>query len=191
MTRSELKARAKEQLKGKVGMFFVCMLIIAGISAACGAIPVIGWGAAIFVMPALSLGYVFVYLEVSKGKDIEINNLFNGFRHMGKATWLNILIGVFTFLWTLLFYIPGIVKTYAYSMAFYVLADNPNMTAREALRTSKNITNGHKFDLFVLSLSFIPWLLLVLITCGIAAIYVVPYMCLTVTNFYNEIKGQS
>lgn len=188
MTRAELKAKAKEQLKGKVGKFFLCMLIIMGISMACGAIPVVGWIATIFVAPALSLGLVMVYLQVTKGENVEISNLFDGFSYTGKATWLNILIGFFTTLWTMLFYIPGIVKTYAYSMSYYILADNPELTAREALRKSKEITKGHKLDLFVLDLSFIPWILLVTITCGIAAIYVVPYMSLTIANFYNEIK---
>jgi uncharacterized membrane protein len=75
-------------------------------------------------------------------------------------------------------------------MSYYVLAENPNMTAREALNVSKRITNGHKMDLFVLSLSFIPWILLVTVTCGIAAVYVVPYMELAMTNFYHEIKAQ-
>ena len=188
MTRAQLKAKAKEQLKGKVGMFFLCLLIMIGISMACGAIPVVGWIASIFVTPALSLGLIKLYLHVTKGEEVEVGKLFDGFKSTGKATWLNILIGFFTYLWSLLFVIPGIVKSYAYSMAFYILAENSDMTAREALRKSKEITKGHKWDLFVLELSFIPWILLVTITCGIAAIYVVPYMDLTIANFYNEIK---
>lgn len=191
MTRAELKAKAKEQLKGKIGKFFLCELIIVALGAACGFIPVIGWIASIFVTPALSIGLILVYLGVTKGEDVEISNLFNGFQYMGKALWLGILVGVFTFLWALLFYIPGIVKALSYSMSYYILAENPNMTAREALNESKRITNGHKMDLFVLGLSFIPWILLVIVTCGIAAIYVVPYMQLTNTNFYHSIKGKS
>ena len=80
---------------------------------------------------------------------------------------------------------------FAYSMSWFVLAENPNMTAREAIRESKEIMNGHKMDFFVLSLSFIPWILLVYVTLGIASIYVMPYMQLTITNFYHNIKRQS
>ena len=75
-------------------------------------------------------------------------------------------------------------------MSYYILAENPDMTAREALNESKAIMHGHKMDLFVLELSFIPWLLLVAVTLGIAAIWVEPYMQLTLTNFYHNIKRQ-
>ena len=190
MNRAELKAKAKAQLQGKVGKLFLCMLIIFAIGMACGFIPVLGWIASFIVTPALSVGLCLVYLGVTYGKDVEVSSLFNGFHYTGKALWLSILISVFTALWTMLCYIPGIVKSFAYSMAYYVLAENPNMTAREALSESKRITNGHKMDLFILGLSFIPWILLVTVTCGIAAIYVVPYMSLTTANFYHEIKGQ-
>jgi len=163
-------------------------LIVVAISAACNLVPGIGTIASIIIAPALSIGLYLVFLDMTYGKDPEVSTLFNGFQYTGKALWLTILVGVFTFLWALLFYIPGIVKSLSYSMSYYVLAENPNMTAREALNVSKRITNGHKMDLFVLSLSFIPWLLLVMVTCGIAAIYVAPYMQLTITNFYHEIK---
>ena len=75
-------------------------------------------------------------------------------------------------------------------MAFYILAENPDMTAREALNESKLIMNGHKLDFFVLQLSFILWALLTAVTFGIASIYVMPYQQLTFTNFYHNIKRQ-
>ena len=73
-------------------------------------------------------------------------------------------------------------------MAYYVLADNPDFTAREALRESKKIMKGHKMDLFILELSFIFWNILVSLTFGLAAIYVVPYKNAVIANFYNSIK---
>ena len=101
---------------------------------------------------------------------------------------LYIITNFFTFLWSLLFVIPGIVKIYSYSMAPFILADNPDFTAREALSKSKKIMNGHKFELFVLQLSFFWWYILDWITLGIASIYVIPYVNATTTNFYNKIK---
>lgn len=74
-------------------------------------------------------------------------------------------------------------------MSFYILADNPDMTAGEALKESMRITKGHKGQLFVLGLSFIPWYLLGMITFGIAFIYVVPYISTTIANFYKELKA--
>ena len=101
---------------------------------------------------------------------------------------LYIITNFFTFLWSLLFVIPGIVKIYSYSMAPFILADNPDFTAREALSKSKKIMNGHKFELFVLQLSFFWWYILDWITLGIASIYVIPYINATTTNFYNKIN---
>ena len=93
-------------------------------------------------------------------------------------------------LWSLLFVIPGIIKGYSYSMAFYILAENPDMTAKEAITESREIMNGHKWELFVLGLSFILWAFAIVFTLGIAAIYVEPYMQLTIANFYHNIKRQ-
>lgn len=186
MNRAELKAAAKEQIKGNIGMLFLCGLIIVGISFACAIFPI----AMILVTPPLSVGLCMVYLGLTEGKKAEVGTMFKGFQVFGKSIWLTILVAVFTFLWTLLFYIPGIIKTYSYSMAFYVLADNPEMTAREALRESKEIMKGHKWELFVLELSFFLWMILGLFTLGFAYIYVVPYMSTTVANFYQKIKRQ-
>lgn len=186
MNRAELKAAAKEQIKGNIGMLFLCGLIIVGISFACAIFPI----AMILVTPPLSVGLCMVYLGLTEGKKAEVGTMFKGFQVFGKSIWLTILVAVFTFLWTLLFYIPGIIKTYSYSMAFYVLADNPEMTAREALRESKEIMKGHKWELFVLHLSFILWHILGVFTLGFAYIYVVPYMSTTVANFYQKIKRQ-
>jgi len=76
-------------------------------------------------------------------------------------------------------------------MSFYILAENPHMKAREALNESKKIMHGHKWEFFVLNLSFILWILLCMVTMGIALIYVLPYMEATFVNFYNSIKRTS
>ena len=190
MNRAELKAAAKEQIKGNIGMLFLCGLIIFGIALACAFIPMVGGVASFLVTPPLSLGVCMIYLGLTEGKKAEVGTLFQGFQSFGKSIWLTILVAVFTFLWTLLLYIPGIIKGLSYSMAFYVLADNPEMTAREALRESKEIMHGHKWELFVLELSFFLWMILGLFTLGFAYIYVIPYMSATVANFYQKIKRQ-
>jgi len=189
MTRAELKSAAKEQIKGNIGKLLLVMIIIFAIGLVCGFIPFVGSIVAFIVTPALSLGVYKMYLKLSKKEEISIPDMFSGFNQTGRALWLNILIAVFTWLWSLLFVIPGIVKSFAYSMSYLILADNPDLTAREALRKSKEMMNGHKWDLFVLYLSFFWWYLLVGITFGIAGIYVGPYVNATVVNFYNSIKG--
>ena len=189
-TRAEIKAQAKEQLKGKVWMFFLVTLIVYAISFALAFIPVVGAIATYIIVPPLSVGMIMVYLDVTYGDNVDIATLFKGFNMMGKSIALFLLILLFTMLWSLLFVIPGIIKSYSYSMAFYILAENPEMTAREALNESKLIMNGHKMDFFVLQLSFILWSLLTMVTFGIASIYVMPYQQLTFTNFYHNIKRQ-
>lgn len=194
MERAVLKTNAKAQLKGNVGKLFLCYLVVFAVSLVTGllsyVVPALGSVASIIVSPPLSIGLILIYLGLLKGEEAKVGKMFEGFSYTGKSIWLSVLIAVFTMLWSLLLVIPGIVKSYSYAMAFYVLAENPEMTAREALNESKEIMNGHKMDLFILELSFILWILLVVVTFGIAAIYVVPYMDLTVANFYQSIKRQ-
>ena len=191
-TRAEIKAQAKLQLKGKVWWLFLCTLIVSGLAMILGMIPVVGVIAVYVIAPPLSLGLIMVYLSVTYGEEVQINMLFDGFRNhnMGKTILLFLMVIFFTMLWSLLFVIPGIIKAYSYSMSFYILAENPDMTAREALNESKEIMKGNKLNFFILELSFFFWLLLVVVTFGIAAIYVEPYMQLTYANFYHNIKRQ-
>ena len=190
MNRAELKLAAKAQIQGKIGILFVCYLVVFGIGLVCGLIPVVGGVASFVITPAISLGLCLIFLGLTEGKNVEIGTLFSRFSCVGKALWLSILIGVFTFLWSLLFWIPGIVKGLSYSMAYYVLTENPELTAREALNESKAIMEGHKMELFVLYLSFILWDILVVFTFGIASVYVLPYQSATIANFYQKIKRQ-
>lgn len=188
MTRAELKTAAKEQIRGKIGIFFVMTIIIFAISLACAFIPFIGSIVSFIITPAFTLSICMFFLKLTKDENASVSDVFAGFNKTGRALWLNILMSVFTFLWSLLLVIPGIIKAYAYSMAFYILADNPEITASEALAKSQSMMRGHKMELFILELSFIGWFFLVGLTFGIAAIYVVPYMSATMANFYNSIK---
>ena len=190
MTRVELKNKAKEQIKGKIGILFLIFLIITMIEVGSSFVPVIGWFAAIIIVPAFDISLSMIFLNLAKGEDVSVGDAFKGFNITGKAVWLYIITIFFTFLWSLLFVIPGIIKAFSYSMAQYILADNPELTAREALSESKRIMDGRKLDLFILVLSFVLWYLLCLVTCGIAYIYVKTYFEATITNFYNEIKDR-
>ena len=192
MNRAELKAHAKEQIRGKIGILFLITLIIGGISFAAGllagCIPGAGLIVSIIVTPALSLSLIRVFLMVVRGVTPTAKDSFCGFDDFFSAFKVTLLVGLYTFLWSLLFIIPGIVKSYAYSMSLYILADNKGKSARECIRESVEITDGSKMDLFVLDLSFIGWGFLVSLTCGIAGIWVVPYMQATKANAYESLK---
>ena len=192
MNRAELKAAAKAQIQGKIGILFVISLIIGLISGAASAIlSAIPGGSlisSIIITPAFSLSVVRVYLSLVKGETPKAADAFSGFDDFWAAFKVTFLVGMYTFLWSLLFVIPGIVKGVSYSMATYVLAENKGKAASECIAESKKMTEGHKMDLFVLSLSFFGWILLCCVTFGIAAIWVGPYMQATFTNAYNSLK---
>ena len=186
LSRAELKNLARAQIRGKILILFVCSLLIGLIGSAVSSV-LMGIGAFI-IMPPLMLSLYMIYLNLTHGIPPEIGDIFRGFNNIGKAIALFLWQVLFVFLWTLLLIIPGIIKEFAYSMSFYILAENPNMTGLEALKESENMMYGHKMELFILQLSFIPWILLTIITFGIAGIYVGPYIQATMANFYNNLK---
>ena len=195
MNRAELKTNAKAQIKGKIGIMLLITLIIGAVSAVAswlfGLIPVVGkiLGPAI-VAPAFALSTARVALNVAAGCKPSAKDAFCGFNDFWSAIKLNLLTGLYIFLWSLLLVVPGIIKTFAYSMSTYILAENKGKSARECIKESKEMTNGYKFDLFVLGLSFIGWNLLCIVTFGIALIWVLPYMQVTYANAYNLLKSK-
>ena len=115
-----------------------------------------------------------------------------GFQSFGRTVLCFLLMNIFIFLWTLLFIVPGIIKSYAYSMTRFILTENPNVTSRQAIDLSQDIMRGHKGKLFVLHLSFIGWHLLGLLTCGLLGVFFTnPYLQLTEAVFYQDVKADA
>lgn len=142
----------------------------------------------IFIANPLSIGEskYFINNRQDQGR---FNNLFYAFSH----SYLNIVkITFFTqikiFFWTLLFIIPGIVKSLEYSMIPYILAERPDISSEEAFRLSKELTDYQKTELFVLDLSFVGWYLLGLLLCGVGIIFVYPYYNATKAELYFKLK---
>ena len=143
------------------------------------------------VSTVLSAGYVIYHLGVRKGKTMPYATLFDGFTFVGKIIILQILIAVFTFLWSMLLFIPGIIAAYRYRFALYNLCENPQLSPSEALNMSKAQTRGYKWQLFVLDLSFLGWNILCALTLGILSIWIMPYIQQTDIGFFEEIKRRS
>ncbi len=183
--RKELKTLAKQQIKGNIltffGLFFVLFLILGLVS-----FTYIG---TIVLAGPIYLGLAMFILQVLRTSKGEFGTGFEGFKQFGPSFVASLLIGVFVTLWSLLLVIPGIIAMYRYSMTFFILADNPSMHGLEAIRKSKEIMKGHKWELFVLELSFIGWFILCFITFGIAWIWVAPYYYVTHAAFYEKIKA--
>jgi uncharacterized membrane protein len=185
---NELKVSAKAQISGKIGILFAMFLIMIGVSLASVFVPVLGVIANYLVCAAFTLGGAWVFLRIAKGEEVSVGNVFYGFVDLWTAIKAQFFMGLFVSLWLLLLIIPGIVKTYAYSMTFFILAENKGMPVLEAITLSRKMMNGHKMDLFLLFLSFIGWFILVVITFGIAGVWVYPYFYATLTNFYLSVK---
>lgn len=123
----------------------------------------------------------------------DTNTLGNFFRlgfgggHYWKNVWGIFLMNLFTFLWTLLFIVPGIIKAFAYAMTPFILIDNPELGPNEARQRSIKMMRGHKWKLFGLELSFIGWFMLCILSLGVGFIWLSPYVKMSHAAFYNNL----
>ena len=137
---------------------------------------------------AVSVGYCKFNLDLIDGISPRVGTLFGNFGQMKTAIVVKLLTLLYVTLGYLLLIIPGIIMNLSYSMANFVLAENPYMTASEALRESKRIMKGHKWQLFCLNLSFIGIILISMLTLGIGLIWAVPYANASYAAFYRQAK---
>lgn len=182
------RALAREQLHGNWGksvlaylIFFLIVNTPSVITPFAGILSVILLGPFIFGMTKFCL-------KITRTEIPTIETIFNGFNIFLKTFLLYILMYIFIFLWSLLLIIPGIIASFNYSMAFFILHDNPELSPREALKKSKDMMYGYKLDLFLLTLSFIGWMLLCIPTFGIGLLWLCPYMQVSLSNFYENLK---
>lgn len=190
MDRAILKSAAKRQIKGNIGILFAISLLSGLITGALSAIPLVGSIAGMLLSAAFSLALIDIYMGVSDGRKPEVGDLFSQIRNVLPAFCTTFLVGLFTFLWSLLLIVPGIIKGCSYSQAMYILAEDPSMGATEAINRSKSMMDGHKMEYFLLSLSFIGWSILGIFTLGILYIWLIPYMQTTLANYYKSLKGE-
>ena len=190
MDRATLKAAARSSIKGNLGILFLIGLVMSLISGGLGAIPGVGAIASALIGGAFSLAMADIYLGVSRGVKPELSNLFRYLKQFWTGFCATFLIGLFTFLWSLLLIVPGIIKACAYSQTMYILAEDPSIGPMEAIRQSKQMMEGHKMEYFVLGLSFLGWAILATFTFGILFIWLAPYINTTYANFYRSLKGE-
>ncbi len=141
---------------------------------------------------AVTLGHNKYYIDlVLHNKKDNVGVLFDRFGIFFKAVGLQLYIGFFVFLWSLLFLIPGIIAAYRYSLAPYYMAERPDIGIREAVNLSKQTMAGHKGRLFGLHFSFIGWSILSTLTFGIGYLWLAPYINAAQAAFYIERTGRS
>jgi len=174
-----IEERATE-LFGNLPTIVKTYLIIAASTA--GAINFV----AFILGGVVQLGYAQYLLKQQDREVNSVKDLFSQFDRFSQGFLQAFLRGLYTFLWTLLFIIPGIVKSFAYAMTPFLMAEDPNLTAKEAIKLSQEKMMGHKGELFCLGLSFIGWSLLAALTGGIGNIFLNPYMNAAYAAFYRD-----
>lgn len=179
----------------KWGTFAVIALIYSAIEAVVsflGYIFYIVYIAQLIILGPFALGFAIVSTDIVRGNgNPQVQSFFGGFKNFGSAFLLNLLNAIFVFLWSLLLIIPGIIKAYAYSMSFYILRDNPEMSAGDARRASIEMMQGNKWRYFCLMFSFIGWYLLSILTFGILFFWIIPYTETAKAEFYESLKQRS
>lgn len=159
------------------GTMFISSIFIVGMAFA--------YAFRIFLGGPIETGMKKYFMEARQDKS-DFVNVFYSFR---RARYLNVVKAIawrelFTFLWSLLFIVPGIIKGFSYSMIPYIMADNPMMDYKRAMKLSMAMTDGHKGDMFVLWLSFSGWYILGILACGIGVWFLKPYWYATAAELY-------
>ena len=134
----------------------------------------------------IQLGYASYLLKQHDREICETKELFSKFDYFGPGFLQLLLRNIFTALWSILLVIPGIIKSLGYSMTPFLMVENPNLTAKEAIKLSQEKMMGHKWELFCMSLSFIGWSILATLTGGIGYIFLNPYMNAAYAAFYRD-----
>lgn len=178
-SRSEIKSIAKQSFSNRywpcVGIFIVFGILLSALGSTL-----------IFTGPVYA-GITMYAVNSYRGDDATFKVPFTGRIIGGGCCML-----VFECLWSMLFIIPGIIKSYSYSLTPYILGFYPNVKATKAITLSRRIMNGHKWELFVMQLSFIGWFLLSCITFGIVDIfYASPYYQLSIGGYYDELVNNA
>ena len=197
-TREELKQAAKDRMREQAlnpilvtlvySLVAIAISLLGGILGVTVIIPFILSLASI----AVQIGYVYYCMRVAKreqGAYEDLAYLIRDWRFGLKIVVLSFVINIFVSLWSLLLFVPGVIKAISYSQATFIMLENPNMDIMTAIKESQKMMDGHKMEYFVLDLSFILWMLLIAVTFGIASLWVTPYMQITMVNYYYALKN--
>lgn len=178
---TSLMHSARKSLENKwgiaIGTFLIYTIIIS-----------VGSYAAIIIAGPFALGLAFFSLNLSRNKEVKIEQIFDGFKRFTDGLIAYLLILLYVLLWTLLFIIPGIIKAFSYSMTFFIMVDEPNLSPQEAMAKSQEMMDGYKMKYFRLTLRFMGWSLLCMLTFGIGFLWLIPYMYVTNAKFYEDLK---
>ena len=184
-----LMANARDSLRGFWGLAIGALIIYFLVFCVLGLFPVIGTIATYIIVGPMTVGGVRFTLSVSRREKPEIGQLFSGFDRFGTHLAAYLLQTLFVCLWTLLLIIPGIIAALSYSMTYFIIAEDPSISASEAITKSKKMMKGNKWKLSYLGFRFTGWFLLVMLSFGIGFLWVGPYMYVSYAKFYDDLKA--
>lgn len=176
--------KAKAQLADNWTNAVIATLIYVAITAIAGSTAI----AELVLAGPLSFGYILFLSCLVDTRNNNLSLLFKGFDRFVETLIAGILISVAASVGFALLIVPGIIVCLGFSMTFYIMADDANISGIDALKMSWNMMDGQKMNLFCLWLRFIGWMLLCLITCGIGLLWLQPYMTVTTLNFYRRLR---
>lgn len=140
------------------------------------------------VSAILSVASINLFLKMSRSPEpVSFSDFIEGFNNWARAILAVLWQLLWVSLWTLLFVIPGIIKAIAYSQMFYLIVEYKELSITKAMRISMEITKGHKWDLFVMYLTFLGWDILALLTFGFLDLWLLPYKNMTYINAYHAL----
>ena len=151
---------------------------------------IVGFLISLFVGNAATVGLCNYFIKNTDSKP-SFKDAFSGFKvKYGRNIGTLLLVGIKTVLWSILFIIPGIIKTYEYAIIPYILADDPEISSKDAFKKAKQMMKGNKWRLFKLEFSFIGWYILCFLTLGIGTFFLLPYLNAAAAEFYLELKNK-
>lgn len=201
MNRIELKEWAKKKIEGNIGNILLGVVIVLAVSLlfSFG----VGFVQAVFgeesfvtfivslivelLLVPLSIGLNAYMIGFVKNDEFNRDTLFASYEDTYKIIGTNILMSFLIMIGMFFFIIPGIYLAFSYALVPYLLVTNRDLSITETLELSRKMMNGHKLDYFILSISFIGWVLLVPFTLGILLIWLYPYMVTATTKFAVDV----
>tara|TARA_B110000003_G_scaffold274402_1_gene314303 strand:+ start:2007 stop:2621 length:615 start_codon:yes stop_codon:yes gene_type:complete len=192
---AELMKMARQSLEGRWWQFIkatlVYYIVLIPIQLISLSLPITSNVISLLVGAPLALGFIIFSLNFTRKKEAKIVDLFQGFNNYKTVLLTYLLVLANVILRMLLLIVPGIIAAFSYSMVFYILADNPDISPTNALKKSKDMMMGYKWKIFFLGLSFLGWALLAILTLGVGLLWLMPYIQVSTINFYEDIKDNN
>lgn len=205
INRVEIKNDAKAKLKGKLGESIKIILILFAISFAVGFVSglimailnihtesyvgqIVTNLLSLIISGLFSFGMLSFFVKISRGEEVTYKELFSKTNMCIKFIVASILVSIVVGVGYILLIVPGIILAFGLSQTMYIILDNPKIGTIDAMKQSYEMMKGCKMEYFVLSLSFMGWVILGIFTFGILYLWLIPYMSIAQANFYNKVK---